>query len=539
MVFTRRSKRTSEGAHVQRETRRSKTGSNIISPSSGTGTGEQVLPPPSSIGEKKCESIASYYSDSHLRPAGWTLFYPKMSNFGWIPVQYQEYKDIVRKIGEKGKHYAEGSLELYDMIRKYGKFEGKSLDSGYPMMVSYMGPPLPTSTSRPNSTLIYDADLDQESDEVASLREANGFEVHVLQGQDSNGRKLHTPTPASCPNSPFFYDRASGDDAASLRVVNGFEVHILQGDPNTREIILPHGISEDHWKQGNPMSYRYLENVLESTQNNIFVGKMRGEICSLFCFCHTGSRGKEDATVLLLWTKFSHRQKGLSTCLMHEGIQFLANGSHIMSGSRPTELSRRVFVSQNWKRVGDHFATELRALRETLQIKCNQKGTGSDSDWGASIKNTTIELYKEPIAADELFDMSPVSAAAPRNTGHISTIDGSFYDVSPVSDVVARNTALASARSNRVMVATSSISKNTHLKLLEFLQNVETSKCIKGRIEDFVDWLDKEDVKSIADLQEAVQDDEYLKNDLHEGNGEVGIKGFKRWKFKELVMRQL
>lgn len=77
------------------------------------------------------------------------------------------------------------------------------------------------------------------------------------------------------------------------------------------------------------------------------------------------------------------------------------------------------------------------------------------------------------------------------------------------------------------MVATSSISKNTHLKLLEFLQNVETSKWIKGRIEDYFHWLDKEDVKSIADLQEAVHDDEYLKNDLHEGNWVVGIKGFK------------
>ena len=79
--------------------------------------------------------------------------------------------------------------------------------------------------------------------------------------------------------------------------------------------------------------------------------------------------------------------------------------------------------------------------------------------------------------------MSHVSAAALRNTRHFSTVDRSLCDVSPVPDVVARNTALAS-RSNCVMVATSSISKNTHLKLLEFLQNVETSKWIKGRIED-------------------------------------------------------
>lgn len=156
---------------------------------------------------------------------------------------------------------------------------------------------------------------------------------------------------------------------------------------------------------------------------------------------------------------------------------------------------------------------------------------------GASIKNT-IQLYREPIAWEESFDMSHVSAAALRNTRHFSTVDRSLCDVSPVPDVVARNTALAS-RSNCVMVATSSISKNTHLKLLEFLQNVETSKWIKGRIEDYFHWLDKEDVKSIADLQEAVHDDEYLKNDLHEGNWVVGIKGFKRWKFKELVFRQL
>ena len=511
MVFTRRSKRTSEGAHVQRRTRRSETGSNIVSPSSGTG--EQVLPPPSSISEKEIESIASYYWDSHLRPAGWTRFQPKLSDFGFIPFQYQEKKESVRKIGEKGLHYAEGFLELYEMIRKYGKFEGKSPDSGYPMMENYLGPPLddnggrnqhlPTSASRPNSTVIYDADLDQESgDEVTSLREVNGFEVHVLQGQDSEGRKQHAPTSASRPDSTFIYDstdldQESGDDVASLHVVNGFEVHILQGHPNTSKIILPH-ISEADWKRGNLMSYKYLQNVLESTHNNVFVGKMRGEICSLFCFCHTGSGGK-DATVLLLWTKYSHRREGFSTCLMHEGIQFLVNESHIMSGSRPkkTELSRRVFVSQNWNRVDDHFAVELKHLRKTLHIKCNQKGTGSDSDWGASIDDTIIDLYEEPFTADESFDMSPVSATAPRNTGHSSTVDGAFYKSSA-------NTALAPTRSNHAMVAASSVSENTNLKLLEFLQKRETSECIRGRIIDFFHWLGKEDVKSIADLQDAV-----------------------------------
>ncbi len=74
-----------------------------------------------------------------MRPAGWTLFQPKLSAFGFIPVQYQENKDIVRKIEEKGLHYGEGFLELYDMVRKYSKFEGKSPDSGYPMMEAIRG----------------------------------------------------------------------------------------------------------------------------------------------------------------------------------------------------------------------------------------------------------------------------------------------------------------------------------------------------------------------------------------------------------------
>ena len=62
--------------------------------------------------------------------------------------------------------------------------------------------------------------------------------------------------------------------------------------------------------------------------------------------------------------------------------------------------------------------------------------------------------------------------------------------------------------------------------LLQFLRS--QASCIKGNVDEFFTWLVKsEDVDTIAALKEAVSDEEYLSDTMKNGNGTVGLKGFK------------
>ena len=71
--------------------------------------------------------------------------------------------------------------------------------------------------------------------------------------------------------------------------------------------------------------------------------------------------------------------------------------------------------------------------------------------------------------------------------------------------------------------------------LLAFLE--ANKSCLKGSAVDFCEWLRKEeDINSLADLADAVKDDEYLHTVLQVGNGSVGVKGFKRAAFKKVAM---
>jgi len=70
--------------------------------------------------------------------------------------------------------------------------------------------------------------------------------------------------------------------------------------------------------------------------------------------------------------------------------------------------------------------------------------------------------------------------------------------------------------------------------LLAFLK--EHASCLKGSPEAFVGWLSSQDILTLDDLAEAVADYSYFQNVLHQGDGTVGIKGFKRAVFKMAVI---
>ena len=69
--------------------------------------------------------------------------------------------------------------------------------------------------------------------------------------------------------------------------------------------------------------------------------------------------------------------------------------------------------------------------------------------------------------------------------------------------------------------------------ILAFLK--EQAACLKGSPEAFYLWLSTEDITTLGDLAEAVVDDDYLRNVLQQGDGIVGVKGFRRNAFKKAV----
>jgi hypothetical protein len=70
--------------------------------------------------------------------------------------------------------------------------------------------------------------------------------------------------------------------------------------------------------------------------------------------------------------------------------------------------------------------------------------------------------------------------------------------------------------------------------LLRLLQ--DQASCLKGSPKAFYEWLSTEDIVTLKDLAEAVSDRDYLYGVLQQGNGTVGVKGFKREKFRKAVV---
>ena len=79
----------------------------------------------------------------------------------------------------------------------------------------------------------------------------------------------------------------------------------------------------------------------------------------------------------------------------------------------------------------------------------------------------------------------------------------------------------------------SAVAKND--QMLSFLKTQQ--QCIKGSVNEFYSWLVKsEDIDSMTALKEAVADEEYLNENMKVGNGQSGVKGFKRKVFQRAVL---
>jgi hypothetical protein len=98
--------------------------------------------------------------------------------------------------------------------------------------------------------------------------------------------------------------------------------------------------------------------------------------------------------------------------------------------------------------------------------------------------------------------------------------------------VIAPSTTTVSTAPTVASLASDSTLSNDFL--FSFLVNQET--CLKGSAKNFYEWLATEDICSLNDLAEAVTDENYLRDVLQQGNGTVGVKGFKRAAFQKAVL---
>ncbi|KAL7447035.1 hypothetical protein ACHAXM_011567 [Skeletonema potamos] len=129
---------------------------------------------------------------------------------------------------------------------------------------------------------------------------------------------------------------------------------------------------------------------------------------------------------------------------------------------------------------------------------------------------------------DDLLMSKPAELPSEIGIKGLSESKKSSNDTS-VGSVSSLNDRSTASRAQSVSAA----AKND--QLLSFLKSQQ--QCIKGSVEDFHIWLVKsEDIDSIAALKEAVVDEEYLNETIKLGNGESGVKGFKRKAFQRAVL---
>lgn len=506
------------------------------------------------------------YWKEFLKPAGWELLRPKLYDWGFLPVQYKHVgrKDVLKN-GRRGVHYAEGWEDLYEMIRKFGIFDGVT-DDGFPFLKSYKGP-----TLKPNnreSKWIGGGGGGTNDSSRKGLKKMETLE----QEKQQHGKLIFT---------------------------------VKKGNPETcRKLVSC--IPEDVWHHKNPIPYKYFEKVLEDTRNNIFIGERTSnekkgkdgnttEICSIFAY-RTSGFDQKDATVTLLWTKTDQRRKGFSTQLIRFGIQFLTDDSLIMSGAAPTtKYSECLFESQRWDKVDGHgFLVGIQKLRRTLEEKgrtyyfaatrskkkrSSTTSKSGDDCWEVKIEDSLMDQSanysqgyqsgkrQETVAPEKSNHSTSSTSSSPLSTSIARCIsdttndsedsDASSFKAGP-ADVSPRNNAEKIHNTNQQQADitkqnqasanfTSYLGKNescnvvqfdttnsSHKRLLDLVRGA--SDCIKGDYKEFCAWLiESEDIHSIDDLKEAIMDDEYVRDDLQKGNGIVGLKGFKRKTFQRFV----
>jgi hypothetical protein len=182
--------------------------------------------------------------------------------------------------------------------------------------------------------------------------------------------------------------------AAGLNNNKCFEIRWFQGCEECEVEKVLTSVTEEVWGNSNNMPYGYLAKVLNDSKNYIFVARKKTKVCSLFAFRFSGKQG-EDATVMLLWTRNGWRRKGLRTSLMREGINFLADQSHLNAGTSIAKPSRYVFSSQNWTMTEHNIVgIRLKDLRETLEAKGKHAANGDVRDFATAIPNDIIETCR-------------------------------------------------------------------------------------------------------------------------------------------------
>ena len=263
------------------------------------------------------------------------------------------------------------------------------------------------------------------------------------------------------------------------------------------------GIHKNKWERSNTMPYNYLVKVLDDIKNNVLVGKIGGEVCSMLSFRFIG-RGQKDTTISLVWTSESHRKKGYSTQLLRTAVPWLLDNSFLHSGSTSMD-GQHMCRSQNWDEAFvNSFSTEVKKLRKNLEEKLRQKSTGSNNNWEITIDhNDILAVYTLPQqnssseTTNEVTSTSQLSRRSgrrkctrePLNIGHSVSTQKQTYG----NDYAEKESALKrqdpNEKNGRDLWL---LSKNS--KMLPFLTK------INGRIENWIFYPSKHECRTLSEL---------------------------------------
>jgi len=420
---------------------------------------------------EKREAAASYYWEENLKRM-WHLKCGKVDLHCFVPCQYgnKSIHAMIEAGGIEGIHYADGYLSLSNLLEKYGVFGEICRESNMKILLDYKGPPLGRTIEleATDDEATVHLDVDKEEDTIETTYDEVTVSVDLDTEEDAK--------------STYTSDRsATSTGVADTSLNDELTISMLLGGTHDVENI----ISEKDWGHGagcNHMPFVYMANALSNLKNDILVGKIRDEVCSLFVFRVTS---RDDATIVLVWTKEGYRRRGFSSRLMQEGIGFIVDQAFINGSTSTTPDSRALFQSQKWASIdNDMLAVQLKDLRKRLEAKCDQKGTGyATNDWEEQIPDSVIESYIGIAARSRAVPSAPqkpkkqpqnvkrkrqstngdprdpqmedefnLPAASSKTTGSMETIASSEYDSddSSVANVLGRDVIGHKAKSEEM-----------------------------------------------------------------------------------------
>jgi len=202
-----------------------------------------------------------------------------------------------------------------------------------------------------------------------------------------------------------------------------------------------------------------------------------------------------------------------------------SNGS-LAGGNDASEATQSDEVPPEAPSLLDHITNFLYSWSERDEAQ-RREAVLARSNQGPS---STLSIEEEEVQSEVVDEDNGLAG----KTTSIPDEVPSEIDIHSSHSVTRETITKASLESLNDRNNTSNFTVDANDPLFIFLRSQD--QCIKGSVDEFYTWLvTSEDIDSIMALKEAVCDDNYLNKTMRVGDGNSGLKGFKREVFKLAV----